>query len=258
MVNILNCLICSNKTYLFTNGKILSKYNISYFKCPNCGFVQTEFPYWLDEAYNSAITNSDIGLISRNIELWKNVTAILKIYFPKMKKGLDYGGGYGIFTRLMRDSGFEFEWYDRYCENIFANGFEKTQDHYDVLTAFELFEHFDNPMEQIKTLMELSDNVICSTELIPKETPAISEWWYYSEETGQHISFYSNEAMKFIASFYNRYYLSYKNIHIFSKKTLSPKNLKLICKNNALINGLIKRESLLKVDYNNITGKNLY
>ena len=256
-MRLLNCLICNKPTDFFSKGKILNKYEISYYKCSNCGFVQTESPYWLNEAYNSAITDSDIGLVSRNLELLKIVTAILKIYFPRLKKGIDFGGGYGIFTRLMRDSGYDFEWYDLYCENLFAKGFEKKLDHYDVLTAFELFEHFDNPMEQIKTLMDLGDNIICSTELLPTTTPAISEWWYYSEETGQHISFYSKETMYYIAHHFNRYYLNYKNIHVFSKKQLFPKNIKMICRSHALINYILKRESLLLKDYKYITGKTL-
>ncbi len=38
---------------------------------------------------------------------------------------LDYAGGYGVFTRLMRDIGFDFYWHDPYTQNLFANGFEK-------------------------------------------------------------------------------------------------------------------------------------
>ena len=36
---------------------------------------------------------------------------------------LDIGGGTGLLTRLLRDVGFEAQWSDEYCDNIFAQGF---------------------------------------------------------------------------------------------------------------------------------------
>ena len=35
-------------------------------KCPKCGYVQTETPYWLEQAYVHAINRSDTGLLRRN------------------------------------------------------------------------------------------------------------------------------------------------------------------------------------------------
>jgi hypothetical protein len=48
--------------------------------------------------------------------LWhRNVTTTL-IYFLFNTKGqfLDYGVGYGVFVRLMRDIGFDYYWQDKY------------------------------------------------------------------------------------------------------------------------------------------------
>ena len=80
---------------------LLQKYSTQYLKCSQCGYVQTEDPHWLEEAYESTITDSDTGMIIRN--LWfRNITTTL-IYFLFNNKGkfLDYGGGYGVFVRLM-------------------------------------------------------------------------------------------------------------------------------------------------------------
>ena len=66
----------------------------------------------------------------------------------------------------MRDTGFAFEWYDKYCQNIFAKQFARSQTHYDVVTAFELLEHLPNPYADLDTIMELGDTIICSTSLL--------------------------------------------------------------------------------------------
>ena len=65
----MQCKICENKSNFFAEAKILFKYKIKYFLCSNCGFIQTEEPYWLEEAYRDAIKFSDVGLLKRNFEL---------------------------------------------------------------------------------------------------------------------------------------------------------------------------------------------
>lgn len=95
-------------TYLFT-GRIMNKYDVKYYRCNQTGFIQTEEPYWLNEAYSDAITKLDIGLPVRNVDLSVKVSKLLVKYFDHAgKKFLDYAGGYGLFTRLMRDKGFDF------------------------------------------------------------------------------------------------------------------------------------------------------
>ena len=63
----MQCKICSSKMNTFNMAIILNKYNVQYYRCYNCGYICTEEPYWLEEAYSSAIANTDIGLISRNV-----------------------------------------------------------------------------------------------------------------------------------------------------------------------------------------------
>ena len=59
----MKCKICGSEASSFDSARILRKYDVDYFECPYCGFIQTEEPYWLTEAYSSAITSSDIGLV---------------------------------------------------------------------------------------------------------------------------------------------------------------------------------------------------
>jgi hypothetical protein len=62
----MQCNICNSASLPFAKGIVLGKYDIQYYLCGHCGFIQTESPYWLDEAYLSPIATSDIGLIGRN------------------------------------------------------------------------------------------------------------------------------------------------------------------------------------------------
>ena len=78
----ISCKICNTLIESFDTSVVLGRYPVEYFVCPNCGFIQTEEPYWLDEAYSDAIVDSDIGLMGRNIALSKMVAAILSVCLP--------------------------------------------------------------------------------------------------------------------------------------------------------------------------------
>ena len=89
----------SEARHLFTT-KVLGKHNVSYFLDEQTGFIFSEEPYWLDEAYSSAITTMDTGVMARNIGLLEPISTVLKNQFPEGTRVIDIGGGYGIFVRL--------------------------------------------------------------------------------------------------------------------------------------------------------------
>ncbi len=125
--------------------KILNKYYAKYYYCDHCGFLQTEEPYWLNEAYARPINISDTSYMQRNIYLSKTLTTILSVFFNlNNTKFIDYAGGYGIFVRLMPCIGFDFYWHDKYGQNLFAKGFERdfsNKEKVEVVISFENFEH---------------------------------------------------------------------------------------------------------------------
>ena len=124
----MNCKICKHSTQLFGTGKLLNKYSVAFHQCEQCGFMQAENPYWLDKSYSNAITKSDIGMLGRNLQMTDVTKRLILMCFPVTGKFIDYGGGYGIFVRLMRDQGFDFYRHDPLCENLFADGFEARAD----------------------------------------------------------------------------------------------------------------------------------
>ena len=230
------CKVCNSESAYFADSEILNKYKIKYYKCDKCGFIQTEEPYWLNEAYSDVINKSDIGYVGRNLILSKVTTSIINLFFSKTGIFLDYGAGYGLFVRLMRDIGFDFYWQDNYCENIFANEFETDNagtSNFELVTGFELFEHFLNPIEEIEKILRYSRNILVSTFLIPQNNPKPGNWWYYGLEHGQHISIYSYESMKYIAGKYRlNLYSNKKNLHLFTEKKINPLMFKYVSLKN--------------------------
>ena len=152
----------------------------------------------------------------------------LQFHHLSKRKGvfLDYGGGYGIFTRLMRDYGYDFYSYDKYCDNLVSRGFDGDikNNRYDCITSFENFEHFENPIDDIEKIFSLTDLVIFSTVLISLPAPKTGEWHYYCLEHGQHVSLFSKKSLEYIGLKYGYYFITNgSNFHIFSKSKISPK-----------------------------------
>lgn len=216
----MNCLICNQPTNFIFNKRILNKYDIKYYQCPYCEYLQTEKPFWLRESYKDTISVLDVGILKRNIQFSKITSFIISNYLASDKEFIDYGGGYGIFTRLMRDNGFSFFRDEPFTKNIFAIGFDaKKKSSYELLTAMEVFEHLDKPITTINKMVGLSSNILFSTELLPMTN--VKNWWYLLPETGQHVGFYSTRTLYFIAKKYDLFlYSNGLNLHLLSKKKL--------------------------------------
>ncbi|MFD1000674.1 class I SAM-dependent methyltransferase [Ohtaekwangia kribbensis] len=258
----MKCNICQSESDRLFVKKVLNKYDVSYFKCNSCGFIQTEKAYWIKEAYENIITSLDIGLVYRNLYLSTVSQAILTKFFNDKSKFLDYGGGYGLFVRLMRDRGFDFYRQDKYCENTFAKNFDITdlpgETKFEVITTFEVFEHLEDPISEIQKILNYGDSILFSTEL-QSSTMRVSEWEYLAPETGQHIALYSFETLKRIAEIFNlNVYSNFNNIHLLTPKRLNQNIFRLLAKSKiaSLYNVLYARQpSLLQQDYNFIKQK---
>ncbi len=250
------CNICSRESKTLFVKKVLNKYDVIYYKCDTCGFIQTEKPYWLNEAYENIITSLDIGLAYRNLYLATISEACLTKFYNSKGKFLDYGGGYGLFVRLMRDKGFDFYRQDKFCENLFAKNFDVTNQHkdikYEIVTAFELFEHLENPMDEIQKMLNYGDSILFSTELQPSSFE-LSVWEYLALETGQHIALYSFSTLKEIAKKLNlNVYSNFKNIHLLTPKKLNQNIFQILARPKIafVYNSFFSRNtSLLQKDY---------
>ena len=222
MSSSLNCRVCNNKANWVFTTLVLEKYDVKYYRCEHCYFVQTETPFWIEEAYKNALNLSDTGIMVRNLKFQKRLTPILFFIFGKQNKYLDYAGGYGIFTRIMRDVGFDFYWLDKYATNLISRGFEhKEENKYSAISAFEVFEHLVDPIAEIEEMLKYSDTIIFSTQLIKDDLPDLN-WWYYGFSHGQHVALYHKKTLLYLAKKFNLNLASNnEDLHILSSKNIS-------------------------------------
>lgn len=201
------CRLCGAETNPVFNHIVLGKFDVSYLQCVKCRSLQTEQPYWLTEAYandtgtdKANLADLDTGAAQRNM---MSLAATLWIAQQlKLVDVVDYGGGDGLLVRLLRDYGINAYVTDRYAPASYARGF--TNPNFatpDLITAFEVFEHFPDPRSDVSALFEQKPvALLISTTIYSGEG---ADWWYLVPQTGQHVFFYSDEAMRLLAQRFN-------------------------------------------------------
>jgi hypothetical protein len=186
---------------LLFSHDVLGKYKANYIFDEEVGYIFVQEPYWREEAYSNAIAATDTGVLARNTRNVDIVGGLISRSKYPFDRGVDLGGGYGLFVRGMRDAGFHFYWTDEYADNLFARGFEAERGPYDVAVAFEVLEHLQSPIDFLRRARKKFGFDTCffsATCFDEQELPG-TDWWYWSFETGQHISFFSERALRWVA-----------------------------------------------------------
>jgi hypothetical protein len=164
-----------------------------------CQFCDAAFypePNWLERAYSTAISSMDTGIAERCLDLANVLTAFL--WGRRSETFLDFGGGIGLLSRIMRDRGFDYHTSDPMAEYRLPQPECATKGPA-MVSMIEVLEHLTNPMADLRAILEQSPTVFISTHLIPSGglTP---DWYYLQPETGQHIFFCSAKTLEQIAS----------------------------------------------------------
>lgn len=214
------CRICHAMLQPCFTNRLLSKHDVSYYHCDNCGFLQTEHPYWLDEAYAEAIVAEDVDLVRRNLRMMRILTCVLPVFLDHDATFLDLAGGYGLLTRLMRDNGLAFSWSDKYCANLFAKEFAWNEAHGAVTaaTAFEVLEHLEDPLTFIREALNKTSTrtLIFTTQLFDGVPPQPGKWSYYASEAGQHIGFFQPRTLMYVARLLGVNFYSRNGVHFLT------------------------------------------
>ncbi len=230
----MKCKLCDSPAKSAFTHNVRGKYTATYATCPTCDFMFVENPTWLAEAYEKPINITDVGYVTRNVFMSRKILLLCFFIFGKDKTYVDYAAGYGMLGRLLRDYGLEFLWDDPYTANLFAQGFEydkNSNEHRNIaaITCLECFEHLSEPLGEIEKMLKISNSIIFSTRLKPVGAVPALDWAYYGFEHGQHVAFYSQQSLQYIANKYGlNFYTDGDNFHVLTKNKLPSWILKAV------------------------------
>lgn len=235
-LDVFPCPLCASSAKVQFRATVLRKHDVAYILCDACGVLATEPPYWLDEAYRSPIGVADTGLVARNLANARIAAAVCRILGVAKGTFVDVAGGYGLFTRLMRDRGFNCYTHDPFCANVHAAGFDAPEVcAADAIFAFEALEHIRNPTGFLEDAFR---SYGCRTALVSTQTfsgsPPPRTWWYYSFDAGQHIMLYQPRSLSALAEKVRcRCYSLSAAYHVITDRTLGP-TTELLLSNSVL------------------------
>lgn len=190
----MNCRICKNKineTISLANGR-------EFFSCVFCDFVFLNPKFLLNieeekaryDNHENSIEN--LGYVKMFEEF---IAEAVTPFQTSVKTILDYGSGPGpVLAELLKRKAYQVSIYDP----IYAKN-EYRENSFDLITSTEVFEHFNEPLNEIKRIIALlkpKGYLSVMTKFLP-EKDKFKSWFYKDDPT--HVSFYSLKTFEFLA-----------------------------------------------------------
>ncbi|MBB6227359.1 hypothetical protein FHS79_001525 [Polymorphobacter multimanifer] len=219
------CRLCGGDLNPRFTGTLLGRHKVGYLACAGCGSLQTEPPHWLAEAYANNLADLDTGAAQRCFVNMGASHLVARLF--GLGNILDFGGGDGLHARLLRDHGLNAFVEDAHARPGYAQGFDAPDfTTPDLVTAFEVMEHFANPAEDLAQIFGRGARaVLASTTRWHGEG---ANWWYLTPSTGQHIFFYSDAAIDLIARRFGYTLVARGNYLLFVQPALAtPARIRL-------------------------------
>ncbi len=193
-----------NKSCEESRGRFLepSGISINYYLCAECGFCfAPEFYEWSAEEFAKRIYNDTYRLVDPDFALVRptaNAEFIDQLLGESkgILRHLDYGGGSGLLSEKLRERGWNSHSYDPFVNpdvSIVDLG------EFDLVTAFEVFEHVPNVEQLLANLRSVCrpKSVLIFSTLISDGNISVDEslkWWYAAPRNG-HISLFSSTSL---------------------------------------------------------------
>ncbi len=232
----LTCPICSNTCFPLdvvdfnksceeVKGKFLalSEIPIYYFFCSDCQFCfAPEFSKWKPKEFEERIYNEDYVLVDPDyvgVRPRSNAQSLISVFgtFAAELRHLDFGGGNGLLSRILRESNWQSSSYDPFVDKEVTLS---SLGRFDLITAFEVFEHTPDPCGLISNLSSLleSDGIVIFTTATSDGHIAPHHrinWWYASPRNG-HISLFSKKSLALLGAREGFSFGSFSDvIHVF-------------------------------------------
>ena len=181
--------------------------DVFYYRCSNCGFTFTDYlDDWtddqfireiyndeyhrIDDEYRTARPNFNFGRFCRNFTMYTNQSL------------LDYGGGSGVFSDCVKNSGCS----EAHTFDPYANNSATLRADYDFVISFEVMEHCVDPLKSFENMFGYLKptglaviSTLCIFEAqVRDKTEALARLSYLTPRVG-HVSIYSFKSLDLIA-----------------------------------------------------------
>ncbi|MFO1316707.1 MAG: class I SAM-dependent methyltransferase [Burkholderiales bacterium] len=193
-----------NKSCEEVRGRFLppAGQKVEYDVCEQCGFCfapqlcQWSLDEFAERIYNSEYVRVDPDYADARPRANAGLLQAMLDGDVLELRHLDYGGGNGLLSELMRGAGWQSASYDPFADrDIDLREFGR----FDLVTAFEVFEHVPDPVRLVEELVSMLDvdGVIFFSTLLSDGSLRSGQkldWWYASPRNG-HISLYSSASL---------------------------------------------------------------
>ena len=196
-----------NKSCVEVYGTLPAGIAVRYDLCEECGFCfAPEFAHWTRDDFARRIYNAEYVTVDPDytgVRPRANAQLLMNMFGEHVSRirHLDYGGGTGLMSAILRDAAWQSTSYD-----VFADGGGKLPElgKFDLITSFEVFEHVVDGRRLVADLSSLlsDDGLILFSTLLSDGNIAHGrplEWWYAAPRNG-HISLYSRKSLAVLAA----------------------------------------------------------
>lgn len=193
---------------------------IYYALCDSCGFCfAPEFGTWSSERFSQLIYNEDYIQVDPDYVDARprgNAASLLEALGRQRQRvdHLDYGSGAGVLSQLLRDAGWQSRSYDPFVQtDVSVSTLAKAN----LITAYEVFEHVQNPHQLMRNLGNLlaDEGLILFSTLVSDGNIARNQrlnWWYAAPRNG-HISLFSKQSLFNLATDHGFQWASFSDGH---------------------------------------------
>ncbi len=175
--------------------------SVAYYLCGRCGFCfAPDLKAWsMDEferrIYNDGYREIDPDYVQVRPE--NNAELLHTLFSGSAVRHLDYGGGPGLLSRILTSLSWDSRSYDPFVDKDVRIDALGT---FDLVTAFEVFEHVPNVDALFADLTKLlrPDGMLVFSTLLSDGEIARGKpltWWYASPRNG-HISLFSADSLR--------------------------------------------------------------
>lgn len=217
-----------NKSCEEVRGKFLelSGIPIYYYRCNGCQFCfAPEIARWGTLEFAERIYNEDYMLVDPDYQDTRprgNAKSLISTFGEQGRsiRHLDYGGGAGLLSQLLNEAGWNSVSYDPFANRDVDAG---TLGQFDLITAYEVFEHVPDVnelMARLSALLAPEGVVLFSTllsdgNIVPGQRLT---WWYASPRNG-HISLYSKKSLGLLGAQQGFNFASFSEVfHMYGKQ----------------------------------------